>query len=50
MGGRYINPFVSGDFLPLSGGTVTGDTVFSEGLTGCSLAYCKSSDFLIVFG
>ncbi len=37
MGGRYINPFVSGDFLPLSGGTVTGDTVFSEGLTGRTL-------------
>ena len=38
MGGRYINPFVSGDFLPLSGGTVTGTTYYTDGLSGNSIS------------
>ena len=38
MAGRYIFPFVTGDFLPLSGGTVSGLTIFNGGLSGTSMS------------
>jgi len=38
MAGRYVFPFVTGNFLPLSGGTVTGLTIFSGGLSGTSMS------------
>lgn len=37
MGGRYIFPYVLGEFLSLSGGTVTGDTIYTSGLSGNTL-------------
>jgi len=33
MSGKYIFPSFFGNFLPLSGGTVTGDSVFTEKLS-----------------
>jgi len=34
---------VSGDYLPLSGGTVTGGTIFTSGLTGNSAVFSSST-------
>jgi hypothetical protein len=38
MSGRYIFPSPPDDFLPLSGGTVTGVTVFSAGVSGSTIS------------
>ena len=53
MSGKYIFPSISGEFLSLSGGTVTGVTVFSAGLNGSTVSggtlYSGSTDLEEIF-
>ena len=55
MSGRYIFPssLLSGDFLPLSGGTVTGLTTFTSGVSGSTMSggsiYSGSTDLSLIF-
>ena len=45
MSGRYIFPYITGDFLPLSGGTITGDTVYAAGLSANTLSLYSGFTF-----
>ena len=40
---------ISGDYLPLSGGTVSGGTIFTSGLTANTISNVNFIDFMVFF-